>query len=437
MSKSTQVVIPDIGDFSNVAIIDLLVSTGDVVETNDPLVTLESDKAAMDIPAPFPGVVSQIQVKVGDRVSKGTSILLMEQPSADAKSEPANKTSHDPQSIDSPTTKSELQSTNKHQENTLNETNDRPAFHSESVGTQTRPPHASPSVRKLARELGVNLLDIKVGSGKNNRILTDDVQQFVKNELSKPPRAPQTDQSGQMIDTDYSQWGDIEKISLTRIQKVAASHVTRSWTSIPHVTHHEEIDITALDDFRKSMNNEIATQGTRLTILPFVMKAVCTALIKFPRFNSTLANDPKELILKKYFHVGFAVDTEKGLMVPVIKDIDKKGVAEIARELADISKRARSGRIRPEELQGGCFTISSLGGIGGEAFTPIINIPEVAILGLSKAKIKPIWTNTEFKPRLILPTDLSYDHRVIDGASAARFLTFLQKQLEDVRRILL
>ena len=299
-------------------------------------------------------------------------------------------------------------------------------------------PHASPAVRSFARELGVDLRAIR-GSGSKGRILKSDVQQFIKNELtqSTQPIASDGREALPLPQVDFSKWGPIETQPLSRIQKRSGPQLQQTWRNVPHVTHHEEVDVTDLENFRQSLKDEAEEKGLRVTLLPFLMKAVTAALAEFPRFNASLGPSQDELILKRYFHIGLAVDTTNGLVVPVIKNVDQKGIYQLASELTEISSRARDGKLRPEDLQGGCFSISSLGGIGGRGFTPIVNAPEVAILGASRTQILPQWNGKEFEPRLMLPLDLSYDHRVIDGAAAARFLVLLKKQLEDARLLLL
>ena len=444
MSNPTEVTIPDIGDIQSVDVIEVLVAPGDSVQKETPLVTLESDKATMDVPAPCAGTVIEIRIAVGDQVSEGNVILLLEETDkTDGQSGNTVVTTHGEEDITSiastrPAATKELPS----------ETGTVPPPLTRHVPPASLPPpvqrsgdalpHASPAVRSFARELGVDLRMIR-GSGNKGRILKTDVQQFIKNELTRPtqPIASDGREALPLPEVDFSKWGPIEIQPLSRIQKRSGPHLQQTWRNVPHVTHHEEVDVTDLENFRKSLKDEAAKKGLRVTLLPFLMKAVTASLAEFPRFNASLAPSQDELILKRYFHIGFAVDTTDGLVVPVIQNVDRKGIYQLAEELDEVSSRARDGKLKPEDLQGGCFTISSLGGIGGRGFTPIVNAPEVAILGASRTQTLPQWNGKEFEPRLMLPLDLSYDHRVIDGAAAARFLVLLKKQLEDSRLLLL
>ena len=444
MSNPTEVTIPDIGDIQSVDVIEVLVAPGDSVQKETPLVTLESDKATMDVPAPRAGTVIEIRIAVGDQVSEGNVILLLEETDkTDGQSGNTVVTTHGEEDITSiastrPAATKELPS----------ETGTVPPPLTRHVPPTSLPPpvqrsgdalpHASPAVRSFARELGVDLRMIR-GSGSKDRILKSDVQQFIKNELTQPtqPIASDGREALPLPQVDFSKWGPIETQPLTRIQKRSGPHLQQAWRNVPHVTNHEEVDVTDLENFRKSLKDEAEEKGLRVTLLPFLMKAVTAALTEFPRFNASLAPSQDELILKRYFHIGFAVDTTDGLVVPVIQNVDRKGIYQLAEELAEVSSRARDGKLKPEDLQGGCFTISNIGGIGGHGFTPIVNAPEVAILGVSRTQTLPHWNGKEFEPRLMLPLDLSYDHRVIDGAAAARFLVLLKKQLEDARLLLL
>ena len=444
MSNPTEVTIPDIGDIQSVDVIEVLVAPGDSVQKETPLVTLESDKATMDVPAPCAGTVIEIRIAVGDQVSEGNVILLLEETDkTDGQSGNTVATTQGEEDITSiastrPAATKELPS----------ETGTVPPPLTRHVPPTSLPPpvqrsgdalpHASPAVRSFARELGVDLRMIR-GSGSKDRILKSDVQQFIKNELTQPtqPIASDGREALPLPQVDFSKWGPIETQPLTRIQKRSGPHLQQAWRNIPHVTNHEEVDVTDLENFRKSLKDEAEEKGLRVTLLPFLMKAVTAALTEFPRFNASLAPSQDELILKKYFHLGLAVDTADGLVVPVIQNVDRKGIYQLAEELAEVSSRARDGKLKPEDLQGGCFTISNIGGIGGHGFTPIVNAPEVAILGVSRTQTLPHWNGKEFEPRLMLPLDLSYDHRVIDGAAAARFLVLLKKQLEDARLLLL
>ncbi|MDD3518469.1 MAG: dihydrolipoyllysine-residue acetyltransferase [Chromatiales bacterium] len=420
MSKSVTVEVPDIGDFKNVEIIDVLVKAGDTVKPEDPLITLESDKATIDVPAPAAGVVKALKVKKGDRVSQGSVILDLDAAEAAARTPaPEAAPRNEPAAAAAPT----------------------------PIPAAPRPPptaalppvesgggkaHASPSIRRFARELGVDLTRVD-GSGPKGRILRDDVQNYVKRALSQGGGlgvAP-------MPEIDFSQFGTVETQPLSRINRLSAQNLHRNWVTIPHVTQFDEADITELDAFRKSLVAEYDKKGVKITFLAFLMKAVVSALKEFPRVNASLDATGENLVLKKYYHLGVAVDTPDGLVVPVIRDVDRKTLVDLARELQEVSDRARNKKLKAEEMQGSCFTISSLGGIGGTAFTPIVNAPDVAILGVSKASMKPVWNGKEFQPRLVLPLSLSYDHRVIDGVLGARFTAFLAAVLSDMRRLLL
>jgi pyruvate dehydrogenase E2 component (dihydrolipoamide acetyltransferase) len=442
-----EVLVPDIGSFKDVEVIEIMVNVGDQIATDTSLMTVESDKAAMDIPAPFGGTVKELKIKVGDKISAGSLILMLDTASdaAASSSAPVVKSFTPPPSPVSggegsspvsavpppshPAPEVPAHIAPKHRPDPV-------AAHAEFASG--KPAHASPSVRRFARELGANLGQIK-GSGPRGRILKEDVQNWIKAELAKPtgeaiglgfPPAP-------II--DFAKFGEVENQPLSRIKKLSGANLHRNWVSAPHVTQFDEADITDLEDFRKSMLDEAAKRGVKLTLLAFLMKAVVNALRTYPTFNASLAADGENLVLKKYFHVGFACDTPDGLVVPVIRDVNKKDVMDIARELAEMSELARERKLKVDAMQGGCFTISSLGGIGGTMFTPIINCPEVAILGLSRADWKPVWNKTSktFEPRLMLPLSLSYDHRVIDGADGARFTSHMRLMLSDVRRLLL
>ncbi|OAI51499.1 dihydrolipoamide acetyltransferase [Betaproteobacteria bacterium SCGC AG-212-J23] len=421
--------VPDIGDFKEVEVIEILVKPGDTVAKEQSLLTLESDKATMEIPSPGAGRVQSIKVKVGDKVSKGSAILILEGNGATSAPAPAAKASPQPAAA-TPQPVPAAAAT------------PRPVPREPREETTTKP-HASPSVRKFARELGVNLSQVQ-GSGPKGRILHADVQGFVKGALSGKAVSPVKSGGGALPfnlpawpEVDFAKFGPIESKPLPRIQKLSGPYLHRNWISIPHVTQFDEADITELEAFRKAQTAETEKRGFKLTMLAFLIKACVTALKQFPDFNSSLDKSGETLTLKKYFHIGVAVDTSGGLVVPVVRDADRKGVFDVASELAQISKLARDGKLKPGDMQGGTFSISSLGGIGGTFFTPIINAPEVAILGVSRAAMKPVWNGKEFAPRLIMPIALSYDHRVIDGASAARFTTYLVSVLSDIRKIIL
>lgn len=428
---SKEIHVPDIGDFEEVEVIEILVAVGDQVNVEDSLISVESDKAAMEIPSPEAGVVKEIKLNIGDQVSEGSLILLLD-PSGDATSkveEPVEKVEEKPVPVveSKPVaTPSPPRATNapvkKASTASFNETSFSKAY-------------ASPSVRKFARELGVDLGQVE-GSGRKKRITRDDVQGFVKRALSQGSAGAGLGVAP-MPEIDFSQWGDVEAKPLTKINKLTGQFLHRNWVTVPHVTQFDEADITDLESFRKSMVAEYKDRGVKITMLVFLMKAVVSAMKEFPRFNSSLDASGENLIFKHYFNVGIAVDTPDGLVVPVVKDVDRKSLVDLAAELGEISVKARDKKLKPSDMQGGCITISSLGGIGGTKFTPIVNSPDVAILGVSRSKMQPVWNGSEFEPRLILPLSLSYDHRVIDGADGARFTSFLSRVLSDTRRLLL
>lgn len=445
MTTKKEVLVPDIGDFSDVEVIEVLVAPGEVIAAEDALITLESDKATMDVPAPEAGIVAELKLKVGDKVSQGSLVLLLDPDHAVATVE-----TEATESLDEPVDQEVVPPPPT--------TDTAPESHAETVPTRARSghsppsslpppveragdalPHASPAVRRFARELGVELSQLR-GSGAKGRILKGDVQAFVKTALTAP--RPSTEVvTGYGIppipEVDFSKFGEIEIRELSRIKKISGAHLHRAWLNVPHVTHHDEADVTELEKFRQSLKEEGSKQGVRVTALTFITKAVAGALKAFPNFNTSLTPDGQSLVYKKYFNIGIAVDTPNGLVVPVFRDVDQKGIFELAAEMGEVSARARDGKLGPTEMQGGCISISSLGGIGGSAFTPIVNVPEVAILGVTRSKITPVWDAKEFVPRLMLPLDLSYDHRVIDGAEAARFMTHLCQVLGDTRRLLL
>ena len=435
--STIQVTVPDIGGDENVDVIDVLVSVGDSVDAEDGLITLETDKASMDVPSPEAGVVKAIHTSVGDKVSQGSLVIDLDVAGV-ATSAPA---------VDVPTPATTVAPTPAPAAAAV-ANKAPPVPHHPSAGEikRTGRVHASPSVRRLAREFGVDLTQVS-GSGNKGRIVKEDVQSYVKYELSRPKATAASVTGGgegglQVIappKVDFSKFGDIEEKPLTRIQKLSGPNLHRNWVTIPHVTQFDEADITDLEDFRKQQNvlAEKRKLGFKITPLVFMMKAAADALKAYPTFNSSLSADGESLILKKYFHIGIAVDTPNGLVVPVVRDVDQKGIYELSQELMDISVKAREGKLKAADMQGSCFTISSLGGIGGTAFTPIVNAPDVAILGVSKSEIKPKWNGKDFDPRLMLPLSLSYDHRVIDGALAARFTVHLKNALEDLRNILL
>ncbi|SHG11681.1 pyruvate dehydrogenase E2 component (dihydrolipoamide acetyltransferase) [Marisediminitalea aggregata] len=432
--EEIEVTVPDIGDASDVDVIEVLVSEGDTVAIEDGLITLETDKATMDVPSPKAGVVTKLLVNTGDKVSKGSKVCILKVQGA---AKPAAPAPQPAASAPAPAAKAPEPGKPK----------PPPVPHHPSAGNKpkTGKVHASPSVRRLAREFGVDLAEVS-GSGPKNRILKEDIQSYVKYELSRPKATPGAVASGngglQVLaqpKVDFSKFGEIEEKPLTRIQKISGPNLHRNWVTIPHVTQFEEADITDLEAFRKEQNAiaEKRKLGVKITPLVFMMKAAADALRAYPIFNTSLGESGETLIQKKYIHIGLAVDTPGGLVVPVVRDVDKKGIYELSEELMEISKKARDGKLKAADMQGSCFTISSLGGIGGTGFTPIVNAPDVAILGVSKSDIKPKWNGKEFEPRLTVPLSLSYDHRVIDGAVAARFAVHLKNVLEDLRQLIL
>jgi pyruvate dehydrogenase E2 component (dihydrolipoamide acetyltransferase) len=434
MANAIEVKVPDIGEFKNIPVIEVLVKPGDTVRAEDPLVTLESDKATMEVPSPAAGTVREIRIKVGDKVSEGTLVLMLEPgdaPAAAPKAAPAPAAPAPVAAAPQPKAAPAATAAKPVPVAAPAAAVDEAAFGKA---------HASPSVRRFARELGVDLSRVK-GSGPKERVTKEDVQGYVKSELARPRSEGGGGGLGfnlpPMQPVDFSKFGPVSTQPLSRIKKLSGGFLHRNWVSIPHVTQHDEADITELEAFRKAQADEAKKSGIKFTMLGFLMKAAVVALKQFPEFNASLSPDGESLILKNYYHIGVAVDTPGGLVVPVIRDVDKKGLLEIARDLGDVSARMRNGKIAPADVQGGCFSISSLGGIGGTFFTPIINAPEVAILGVGKSVMKPVWNGKEFVPRLMLPLSLSYDHRVIDGALGARFSTYLTTVLTDIRRLVL
>ncbi|MGN3706735.1 dihydrolipoyllysine-residue acetyltransferase [Achromobacter xylosoxidans] len=438
-SGPVEIEVPDIGDFKEVEVIEVMVAVGDTIKAEQSLITVESDKASMEIPASQGGVVKEVKVKVGDKVAKGSVVVVVEG-SAPAAAASAAKAEAAPARSEAPAAKAEAPAAPA-----TPAVGSRPAPAAALEDANLKPgqlPHASPSVRKFARELGVNLSKVK-GTGPKDRITADDVRGFVKTALASgaAPAAAGGSADGAALGllpwpkVDFTKFGPIEAKPLSRIKKISGANLHRNWVMIPHVTNNDEADITDLEALRVTLNKENEKSGIKVTMLAFLIKAVVAALKKFPEFNASLDGD--NLVLKQYYHIGFAADTPNGLVVPVIRDADKKGILQIAQEMTDLSKKAREGKISPAEMQGGCFSISSLGGIGGTSFTPIINAPEVAILGVSRSSHKPVWDGKQFVPRLIVPLSLSYDHRVIDGAAAARFNAYLGALLADFRRIAL
>ncbi len=444
MGALVDIKVPDIGEFTDVEVIEVMVKPGDPVQVDDSLITIESDKASMEVPSTEAGIVKEIRVKLGDKVSEGSPIVVIETAAA-AAGEPAAaaapaaaKPAPAPAAQPAKPLSAAAEAPAGSQSAPPVSDATKPAAR-ESTGEATdeheRKPHASPSVRKFARELGVDLHAVE-GTGLSGRIFRNDLQKFVKSALASPPRA-----AGAALDLppwpkiDFAKFGEIETRPLSRIRRISKANLARNWVMIPHVTQFDEADVTDLEALRHELGQAHARDGVRITLLAFVLKALVRLLTEFPEFNSSLDGD--NLILRKYFHFGFAADTPEGLVVPVIRDVDKKGVLQIARETAALAQAARAGKLKLADIQGGCFTVSSLGGIGGTAFTPIINAPEVAILGLSRLAHKPVWRDGAFVPRLMLPLSLAYDHRVIDGALAARFVAYLGGVLSDMRRALL
>jgi pyruvate dehydrogenase E2 component (dihydrolipoamide acetyltransferase) len=454
---SVEVKVPDIGDFKDVSVIEVLVKPGDTIKAEQSLITVESDKASMEIPSSAAGVLKELKVKVGDKVNVGDLLAVLEGASASGNSspqsasQPSSEAGRGATPAASTTASPAASSTSSPAPVEDSPGEGRPAAappaHDPTTAPTGKLPHASPSVRKFARELGVPLAEVK-GSGPKGRITLEDVQGFTRSVMSGDARtqaqtakAPAASGGGAGLDllpwpkVDFTKFGAVERKDLSRIKKISGANLHRNWVMIPHVTNNDEADITELEAFRVSTNKENEKAGIKVTMLAFVVKAVVAALKKFPDFNASLDGD--QLVYKQYFHIGFAADTPNGLVVPVLRDADKKGILQISQEMGELAKKARDGKMGPADMTGGCFSISSLGGIGGTHFTPIVNAPEVAILGLSKGVMKPVWDGSAFAPRLILPLSLSYDHRVIDGASAARFNAYLGQLLADYRRIVL
>lgn len=416
------ITVPDIGGATDVDVIEILVKVGDHIKVDAALVTLESDKATMEVPSSDEGIVKEIKIKVGDKISQGSTILVLETAQASAEKK-ADKVEEKPAATEAKT-KTEEKPAPQPQEGTV-----IPAGSSADV-------HAGPAVRKLAREFGVDLGSVQ-STGPKQRILKEDVQVYVKSRLAQVPATTTGAGLPSAPLVDFAKFGPIETLALSRIKKLSGKNLHRNWLLVPHITQFNEADITELEAFRQSQKSAMEKQGVKLTPLVFIMKAVVASLKLFPQFNSSLDPTGENLILKNYFHIGVAVDTPDGLVVPVIRDVDKKGMVDLARELNEVSEKARKKQLTANDMQGGCFSISSLGGIGGTAFTPIVNVPEVAILGVSKASHKPVYEKDAFVPKLMLPLSLSYDHRVIDGADGARFIVHLSNMLGDIRNLLL
>jgi pyruvate dehydrogenase E2 component (dihydrolipoamide acetyltransferase) len=434
---TTEVKVPDIGDFSDVPVIEVHVKPGDAVNADDPLVTLESDKATMDVPSPAGGAVADVLVKVGDTVSEGTPILML-QPGDGALTEPPSLVEQQeppPEAAPAPAPVAAAPAPTAPTAPAAPPAPAAPAAAAPDVAGV----HAGPSVRRMAREFDIDLGAV-TGTGPKGRITKEDLLGFLRGPAEAPaPAAAATTGMGipEIPAQDFSKFGPVETKALARIKRISGPFLHRSWLNVPHVTHNDEADITDLDKYRKELDTAAKADGYRVTLLAFLVKACVSVLKQFPEFNSSLSPEKDSLILKKFYNIGIAVDTPDGLVVPVVKDADRKGITELSKEFGDISKKARDGKLSPGDLQGGTFTISSLGGIGGTSFTPIVNAPEVAILGVVRSKMTPVWDGSEFVPRLLLPVSLSYDHRVIDGALAARFTRQLCYLLEDDRRLLL
>ncbi len=449
MADKQTITLPDVGDFEDIEIIEVLVGPGDVVEAEQSIIVLESDKATMEIPSPIAGTIETVKVNVGDRVNQGDEIGTIS-----VGGDAAQAAAPAPEPEPAPAAKVEPEAAAEPAPAAAPTPAPAPPARAEATLGKTRKPHpgsgegardgdrklihASPSIRRYARELGVALEQV-MGSGPKGRIVKADVKAFVKTAMASGGGGGGGGglQVSSIPEVDHAKFGEIESVPLSRIKKISGAHLHRSWVNVPHVTQFDEADITDLEAFRKSLAKEAEQKGVRLTPLIFLMKAVVSALQEFPDFNASLDAGGENLILKKYFHVGIAVDTPNGLVVPVVRDVDQKGIYDLAAELGETSKRAREGKLSPGDMQGGCFTISSLGGIGGTNFTPIVNAPEVAILGVSRSRMQPVFQDGEFVPRLILPLGLSYDHRVIDGAQGARFTSYLSRVISDIRRVLL
>jgi pyruvate dehydrogenase E2 component (dihydrolipoamide acetyltransferase) len=455
VSSLEEILLPDIGDFSGVEIIEILVAPGDRIEAEQSILTLESDKATIEVPAPIGGVVQELLVKAGDRVSRGDRLMRVETSGSNqaqngtnpavgaasaasaesaAKAAPTNMTEAHPEPEPEPPRRAPGE-TERRQAPVLPRPDDMTAI------ARGRKAHASPAVRRFARELGVDLARVK-GTGPKGRIVKDDVQGYVKQTLAQGGGTTESSTTGvfqlpSAPEVDFARFGATEIQELPRIRKLSGRHLHRCWVGIPHVTQFDEADITELEAFRQAQKEASANDGVKLTLLPFLLKAVAVALTRMPILKASLTPDGENLVHKHYTHIGVAVDTPNGLVVPVVRDVDQKGLHQLATELADLSAKARDGKLLPGDMQGGGFSISSLGGVGGTAFTPIVNAPEVAILGVSRADMKPVWNGREFVPRLMLPLSLSYDHRVVDGADGARFTSLLRELLGDIRRLLI
>lgn len=434
MSSLIEVKVPDVGNVPEIDIVEVLVQPGDVVALEQTLAVMETDKATMDLPSSAAGIIKTIHIKPGDKVSEGTLIATVEVgESTTAVTTELVATPTPTPAEPSPTAAPVVEAPKVEPAKPVS----APTIPVSNGSSEGYKPHATPSVRLFARELGVDLSKIQTGSGRKGRILQDDVKNFVKQVMT----TGSTTTGGAGIPVipavDFTQFGEIEEKPLSKIKRLTGQNLTRVWLNLPMVTYHDEVAIDEMEEFRKSVNAGLGKDGVKLTGLVFIMKALVAAMQKYPAFNSSLSPEGDKLYFKKYFHIGIAVDTPNGLVVPVIRDVDKKGIFQLSVELGEMSELARLGKLKPADMQGGCMTISSLGGIGGTAFTPIVNAPEVAILGVTRSKIQPVWNGSAFEPKLMLPLDITYDHRVIDGAEGARFMEALKANLGDIRRLLL
>ncbi|AMK76654.1 MULTISPECIES: dihydrolipoyllysine-residue acetyltransferase [Methylomonas] len=431
MSSVIEIKVPDVGNVPEIDIVEVLIKPGDVVTVEQTLAVMETDKATMDLPSSAAGTIKTVHIKPGDKVSEGTLIATLEvgEAAAAAPAEPVPAATPAPVET-APAPAAEAPKVEPAQPAAA------PAA-PVSVSSEGFKAHATPSVRLFARELGVDLSKIQTGSGRKGRILQDDVKNFVKQVMASGGSSSGGAGIPSIPAVDFTQFGEIEEKPLSKIKRLTGQNLTRVWLNLPLVTYHDEVAIDAMEEFRKSVNASMAKDAVKVTGLIFIMKALVAAMQKYPSFNSSLSPDGEKLIFKRYFHIGIAVDTPNGLVVPVIRDVDKKGIFQLSNELAEKSELARTGKLKPADMQGGCMTISSLGGIGGTAFTPIVNAPEVAILGVTRSKVQPVWNGSAFEPKLMLPLDITYDHRVIDGAEGARFMEALKSYLGDIRRLLL
>lgn len=434
MSSIIEVKVPDVGNVPEIDIVEVLIQPGDVVTLEQTLAVMETDKATMDLPSSAAGTIKTVHIKPGDKVSEGTLIATVEVgETINAAPVPAEAAPPAPAPAEPVATPAPVAETVKVEPAKPAAVPAAPV----AVSNEGFKPHATPSVRLFARELGVDLSKIQTGSGRKGRILQDDVKNFVKQAMSSGGAVAGGAGIPSIPAVDFSQFGEIEEKPLSKIKRLTGQNLTRVWLNLPLVTYHDEVAIDAMEDFRKSVNAGLAKDAVKVTGLIFIMKALVAAMQKYPAFNSSLSPEGDKLFFKKYFHIGIAVDTPNGLVVPVIRDVDKKGIFQLSNELAEKSELARTGKLKPTDMQGGCMTISSLGGIGGTAFTPIVNAPEVAILGVTRSKVQPVWNGSAFEPKLMLPLDITYDHRVIDGAEGARFMEALKSYLGDIRRLLL